>query len=184
MTHTLAQMLHAAESTKTCTPGTCLANCATWWLGRASGEIDAFTDEENTPHADWLAAKDVNRKRPDEMPEVGELAHWRHTPAGSARWHMGLGHPGHIAPVVRVEPNGKVWVHSTDMACENGRGVYRDGSVATVPLADVTEQMGLIFDGYSREIGGVVVVPVPHKHPKPHQRYDAPTKGRMHPTEQ
>lgn len=154
---TLSQMFAAADATTSCAPGTCLHNCAEWWLGRASGESDAFLDEQRTPHDEWLAATDKATHA-----EIGLLAHWRHTPAASARHNMADGHPGHIAPVRRIDADGTVWVRSTDMAAD---GTYKAGSVATVRLTDVTRAMGLIFDGYSRQIAGVLVVPAPKVRP-------------------
>ena len=153
MPRTLAQMLAVANGTTTCEPGSCLHTCAVWWLGRASGEPYAYTD--------WLNAK---QKVPaSATPEVGMLAHWHHTAAASARHKLKSGYPGHIAVVVKVDAAGHVWVRSTDM---NDAGQYAPGKVGTCRLEAVTRAMGLVFDGYARDIAGVEVVPVPKKKPK------------------
>lgn len=152
MPRTLTQMLTAANGTTTCKPGSCLHTCAEWWLGRASGEPYAYTD--------WLNAK--HRLDPGETPEVGMLAHWHHTAAASARHKLKSGYPGHIAVVVKVDAAGHVWVRSTDM---NDAGQYAPGHVGTCRLEAVTKAMGLVFDGYARDIAGVEVVPVPKKKP-------------------
>jgi hypothetical protein len=146
-------MLAVANGTTTCEPGSCLHTCAVWWLGRASGEPYAYTD--------WLNAK---QKVPaSATPEVGMLAHWHHTAAASARHKLKSGYPGHIAVVVKVDAAGHVWVRSTDM---NDAGQYAPGQVGTCRLEAVTRAMGLVFDGYARDIAGVEVVPVPKKKPK------------------
>lgn len=148
MPRTLAQMLAGANATTTCAPGSCLHTCAEWWLGRASGEPYAYTD--------WLNAK--QKISASARPEIGMLAHWHHTAAASARHKVKSGYPGHIASVVKVDTGGRVWVRSTDM---NDAGQYAPGHVGTCRLEAVTKAMGLVFDGYARDIAGVEVVPVP-----------------------
>jgi hypothetical protein len=152
MPRTLSQMLAAANTTTRCDPGSCLHTCAEWWLGRASGEPYAYTD--------WLNAK--QKLAASATPEVGMLAHWHHTAAASARHKLKSGYPGHIAVVVKVDAAGHVWVRSTDM---NDAGQYAPGHVGTCRLEAVTKAMGLVFDGYARDIAGVEVVPVPKTDP-------------------
>lgn len=159
---TLAQTFAAADDQVVCAPASCLHTCSEWWLDRASGE--------NNAQLDWIAVPGRMRLKATSTPELGMLAHWKHTPAASARHGLPSGQPGHIAIVRRIDVDGTVWVRSTDMALIDGHGVYRAGSVATVPLHDVTVAMGLVVVGYARVIAGVLVVPKavkPTPSPKP-----------------